>query len=236
MIILFLLNYVRINVIWLHYFDSRFFPTIISYSIHCEKNFLLFTERIDELEKMLYKVLAVTGHNDICSLNSDADCLNGDINCTSIDLLAKESECRVCVKGTWISFNPCMVDHETNEVVIDDKDKGIHIEIDKSGATVVNITNTTVAFKVPTLECNCVWSKYKFTRIKNDSNLTVDGQNQFLFCEFEESQHYYCLREGTKKAACYEREGICTVKNQKMTCSTKKYGSKNTTESYLCHE
>ena len=199
--------------------------------------FVLFTAKVYELEKMLYSVLgknAKHGSLDVCPLyaNNTMNCKNlkdGDIRCTSIDLLANKSDCHVCVSNTWISFNPCKV-HSVTEFPIVDEDKGIHIDIFINGTIAARITDDSTDFvsRCQNLSANCVPSKYTYDNYTGTSNLTSANKNNLLFCEQEKNpefnDRYYCLKnDAGKEALCYDRQGRCTVNNQTLTCEIRKY-------------
>ena len=164
---------------------------------------------------------------DVCSLQKVMDCSREamNISCTSIDLLANKSDCRMCVSGIWMSLNNCIVEID---------DRSIQINISNTNGIRAQI-NENMAFECHVLNASCVPSNYRFKKFFNGtSDLTEAEQNNYLFCENNaegkdlnfNNELYYCLKKDNE-AVCYDREGDCPVEIQdnKLTCNIKKYSS-----------
>ena len=107
------------------------------------------------------------------------------------------------------------------KIELKNNETGINITITNRGVIVPHITNKAVGVKCEVLKGNCLQSKYKYSQ---SNGLTVHEQNQFLFCELGVKNPKFnklnCLNTTDNKAECY---GNCTVKDQKLICSTIKY-------------
>ena len=189
---------------------------------------------------MLYQVFISVGNNtdhegsiNKCVVKDYTDCPNGvEEACTSIDLLTKKSDCHVCFRNKWMSFNPCVsrTHYEKDLINIVDKGERINISIGANGTTMAQIIAQDGDFTSKSLDCKCVWSKYKYTKSDGNSSLENDGQDQFLYCEPNNpnpkfNELYYCLKnEATdNNTVCYDRKGSCKIEGQNLTCSTNIY-------------
>ena len=220
----------------------------------------LFLDKIDKLEIMLYKTLKAMGHlqkdgkESVCLQNHEEHCLNDeDIYCAHIDLLANSSDCQTCVQGGWEAMKSCYLQFEKGKFNI--SGESVYIDVD---GNYVNgtITDNSHAINVSDDNCYCVSSKYNYTKIGNETELTSDENNQLLFCECKNQDqkgfrdNHYCLKgdkniNGGKKrsdevvnsnnvAVCYEKSGICKVSDDgnKVSCTTKQYSQPPDEEPY----
>ena len=198
---------------------------------------------------LLYKVLKAAENNWKPSKNGDDVCWShyedrcsteGDIYCTSINLLRGKAHCQVCFQGGWQANVPCKRQlREKNNFTIHDQGKGVQIDINEKGDASGKIDEGHV---VKAYGYNCMRSQYNFT---NSSGLrTEDEYNQLLFCENANlREEQYCLKvkddkskreqdsdhnnedNNEPKAVCYEKAGTCILNADKdtLSCTTKEY-------------
>ena len=190
---------------------------------------------MDKIETLLYKVLIATESHDngasclpVEYFEKTKDCLNeGDIMCTSIDLLANKAVCYNCLSCSDNTVVPCKHYGSLNETLYV-RDINVNILTDGS-VKLLDIEKIKREDLMPPMPpCNCTWSRYNYTYIISHKP-NVQYQNstdhpELLRCQCDKDVNYdqlYCPLGDS----CYNRNATCSVTASGINCTMVKYNS-----------
>ena len=194
--------------------------------------FLFLTEKMDKIETLLYKVLIATeSHDDGTCLPTEyfektKDCLNeGDIMCTSIDLLTNKAVCYNCSSCSDNTVVQCHRYRSLNKTL---HVPFINVDIEPDGSILqLDMKNIKAEKFHLSSPCDCTWSQYNYTLIFNKSHLqhyNSTDRPQLLRCQCDDVNYdqLYCPLGDS----CFIRKAKCSTTATGINCTIVKYSEK----------